>query len=163
MLGLSPGICESPHRLHELSDDPAHSATPWNGTYSATKAGLHLLTDALSMECSYLSENIKVILVVPGAIKSNIANNVAGYDLSPDSPFRQFTQIIHKRIATSQGANAKTAEEFSQQVVSQVLKPDPPEYMTLGGYATVFAIAQWMPRYLVRWGMWKIWNKPNQS
>jgi len=114
------------------------------------------------MECSYLNENIKVILVVPGAVKSNLANNVAGYDLPPDSLFRQFTQIIHKRIATSQGANAKTAEEFSQQVVSQVLKPNPPEYMTLGGYATVLAIAQWMPRYLVRWVMWKIWNKRNQ-
>jgi len=156
-------MCECPHRPQERSDNPAHSATPWNGTYSATKAALHLMNDALSMECSYLNENIKVILVVPGAIKSNIANNVSNYDLSPDSLFRQFTQIIHKRIATSQGANAQTAEEFSQHVVSQVLKPSPPEYMTLGGFATVFAIAQWMPRYLVRWGMGKIWNKPNQS
>ena len=115
------------------------------------------------MECSYLNENIKVILVVPGAIKSNIANNVADYDLSPDSLFRQFTQIIHKRIVTSQGANAMTAEEFSRRVVSQVLKRNPPEYMTLGGFATVFAIAQWMPRYVVRWVMWKIWNKRNHS
>ena len=162
MSDLSPGMCESLHRLHERSDNPAYSATPWNGTYSATKAGLHLLTDALSMECNYLCENIKVILVVPGAIKSNIANNVSDYDLSPDSLFRQFTQIIHKRIATSQGANATAAEDFSQQVVSQVLKPNPPEYVTLGGFATVFAIAQWMPRCFVRWAMGKIWNKPNQ-
>jgi len=114
------------------------------------------------MECSYLNESIKVILVVPGAVKSNIANNVAGYDLSPDSLFRRFTQIVQERIATSQGPRAKTAEGFSQHVVSQVLKPNPPEYMTLGGFSTVFAIAQWMPRFLVRWGMWRIWNRPNQ-
>jgi len=163
MWGLSRGMCESPHRPHGRSDNPVHSATPWNGTYSATKAGLHLLTDALSMECSYLNKDIKVILVVPGAVKSNIASNAAGYDLSPDSLFRQFTQIIHKRIAASQGANATTAEEFSQQVVSQVLKRNPPEYMTLGGYATAFAIAQWLPRFFVRWGMRKIWDRPNQS
>lgn len=120
------------------------------------------MTDALAMECSYLNKNIKVILVAPAAVKSNIANNMAGYDLSPDSLFGQFTQIIHKRIATSQGENALTAEEFSQQVVYQVLRPNPPEYVTLGGFATVFAIAEWLPRSLVRWIMSKIWNRPNR-
>jgi NAD(P)-dependent dehydrogenase (short-subunit alcohol dehydrogenase family) len=121
------------------------------------------MTDALAMECSFLCKNIKVILVAPGAVKSNIASNAAGYDLAPDSLFKQFTQIIHRRIALSQGGNSQPAEEFSQQVVSQVLRPSPPEYITLGGFATAFAIFHWMPRYLVRWAMGKMWNKPNQS
>jgi 1-acylglycerone phosphate reductase len=120
------------------------------------------MTDALSMECSFLSENIKVILVAPGAVKSNIARSAAGYDLPPDSLFKQFTQIIHRRIALSQEGNALKAEEFSQRVVSQVLSPNPPEYITIGGHSTAFAIAQLMPRSWVRWAMWKVWNKPNQ-
>ena len=147
----------------EPPDDTTCSVTPWNGTYSSTKAALHLMTDALAMECSFLNKDIKVILIAPGAVKSNIANHAADYDVPPDSLFKQFTQIIHRRIALSQGENAKTAEEFSRQVVSQVLKPNPPMYMSLGGFSTTFAIAQWMPRYLVRWGMCKMWNKPNQS
>ena len=155
--------CESPHHQHKLSGDAAYRTTPWNGTYSSTKGALHLMTDVLAMECSFLKKNIKVMLIAPGAIKSNIANSAADYDVPPDSLFKQFTQIIHKRIAASQGGNATTAEEFSRQVVSQVLNTNPPEYMTLGGYATASAIAQWMPRSLMRWAMWKLWNKPNES
>jgi 1-acylglycerone phosphate reductase len=163
MLGRLPETCEFLRsRAHELSDHTAHSATPWNGIYSSSKGALHLMTDALSMECSFLSENIKVILVTPGAVKSNIAKNAADYDVPPDSLFKQFTQSIHKRIMASQGPNALTGKEFSQHIVSQVLSPKPPGYITYGGHATAFAIAHWMPRFCVRWVMWKIFNKPNQ-
>jgi len=120
------------------------------------------MTDALAMECSYLNKNIKVMLVAPGAVRSNIASNAAGYEVPPDSLFKQFTQAIHKRIMASQGDSAITAEEFSRQVVSQVLTTNPPEYMTLGGFSTMSAVAQWLPRSLVRWAMGKLWNKPNQ-
>jgi len=121
------------------------------------------MTDSLAMECSFISKNIKVILIAPGAVKSNIANNAGGYSMPPDSLFKQYTQAIHKRVMASQGGNSMTAEEFSQQVVSQVLSLDPPKYITLGGYSRAFAIAQWMPRTFVRWAMWKVWGTPNQS
>ena len=121
------------------------------------------MTDALSLECSFLNKNIKVILVAPGAVKSNIANNVAGYEVPPNSLFKRYTQAVHRRIGASQGENSYTAEEFSRRVVSQVLKPNPPAYMTLGGFALVFAIACWMPRFLLRWAMGKVWGKPNRS
>ena len=156
-------MCEFPHRQRKLSDDIHYSATPWNGAYSSSKAALHLMTDALALECSFLNENIKVILVAPGAVKSNIVNNVAGYDVSPNSLFKHYTQAIHRRITASQGKKSQTAEEFSQQLVSQVLKPNPPAYMTLGGFATAFAVAHWMPRFLLRWAMRKVWGRPNQS
>ena len=121
------------------------------------------MTDALAMECSYLNKGIKVMLIAPGAVKSNIANNAAGFDLPPDSLFKRFTQIIHKRIAASQGDNSVAAEEFSRRVVSQALATNPPAYMTLGGFSTVFAVAHWLPRFLVRWAMRRVWNKPSQS
>jgi len=122
-----------------------------------------MMSDALAMECSYLNKDIKVVLVAPGAVRSNIANNVGGYDLPPDSLFKQFLRIIHKRIAASQGDNSMAAEEFSRRVVSQVLTTDPPAYMTLGRFSTVFAVVQWFPRFLMRWAMGRAWNKPNQS
>jgi len=119
--------------------------TPWNGTYCASKSALHAMNEALAMECGFLNKNIKVVLVAPS-----------------DSLFKQYTQAIHKRIVASQGGNAMTGEEFSQHLVSQVLSLNPPDYVTLGGFHKVFAAAQWLPRSLVRWAMWKVWGQPNQ-
>jgi len=137
-------------------------ASPWNGTYSSTKGALHLMSDALAMECSYLNKNIKVMLIAPAAVESNIANNASGYDVPPDSMFKNFTQVIHKRIAASQGKHSMKTDDFSRQVVSQVLHTNPPQYMTLGGFAMGFAAVEWLPRFLFRWVVGKVLNKPNQ-
>lgn len=143
------------------SDTP-DSVTPWNGMYSSTKSAFHTMSDALSMECSYLDKNIKVMLIAPGTVRSNIAHNAAGYELFPDSLFRQFTQIIGKRNRSTLESNAVTAEEFSRKVVPGILDANPPEYMTFGGFATAFAIVQSLPRFMVRWMARKIWNRPNR-
>jgi short-subunit dehydrogenase len=120
------------------------------------------MSDALALECSFLNKNIKVMLVAPGAVTSNIANNASGFELPPDSMFKNFTQMIQKRIAASQGKNSMKGEDFAKQVVSQALVTNPPEYLTLGGFSMGFAIAQWLPRRLLRWIMVKIFNRPNQ-
>lgn len=75
------------------------------------------MSDALSMECSYLDKHIKVMLIAPGTVRSNIAHNAADYELFPDSLFKQFTQIINKRNRSTLRGNAVTAEEFSRKVV----------------------------------------------
>jgi 1-acylglycerone phosphate reductase len=162
MLDPSPGICESQKYERKLSDNTVHRTSPWNGMYSSMKGALHLMTDALGTECSFLDKNIKVMLVVPGAVKSNIAKNASGYEVPPDSMFKNFTQIIHQRIAVSQGPKSMNAGDFSRQVVSQVLNKNPPAYITLGGFSTVAAVVQWLPRFLLRWALGRIFNKPNQ-
>lgn len=161
-LDLSPGICWSLHLQQKLSDDIIYRASPWNGLYSSTKGALHLMNDALSLECNFLDKNVKVMLVAPGAVKSNIVKNASGYEVPPESMFRQFTQIIHKRISASQGQNSMSTDDFSRRVVSQVLDRNPPAYMTLGGFSTLGAIAQWLPRFLFRWAVGKMLNKRNQ-
>lgn len=60
------------------------------------------------------------------------------------------------RISRTQGPRSLSAEEFAQRVVKQVMKPNPPRYMTLGIGATVNAILQWFPRAFVCWLMWRI-------
>lgn len=153
----------SPHIANvNCQSDSTDSAMPWSGMYSSTKSALHTMSDALSMECSYLDKNIKVMLVAPGAVRSNIANSAAGHELPPDSLFRQFTQIIRERSRSSQGGNAVTAEEFSRHVVPRMLEDNPPEYLTFGGFATAFAIAHSLPRFMVRWVIGKVWGRPNQ-
>lgn len=46
-------------------------ATPFQGFYNASKAALHSYTETLRMECQPL--NVKVVLVAPGSVKSNIS------------------------------------------------------------------------------------------
>lgn len=145
------------------SNDIARSASPWNGTYSSTKAALHLMTDTLSMECGFLNKNIKVTLVVPGAVKTNISNGASSFGLPPHSLFKNFTQVIYSRMMASQGPTSIMPEDFARQVVPQVLRTDPPGYMTLGGLSTAAAIAQWFPRFLIRWVMGRMFGKSNQS
>jgi short-subunit dehydrogenase len=48
-------------------------ATPFSSTYSATKAALTRFSDALRMELSPF--NINVVIIKPGGVKSDIANN----------------------------------------------------------------------------------------
>lgn len=103
-----------PHHQCELSNGSTYNVISWDGTYSSAKVTLYLMTDALAIECSYLNKNSKAMLIVTGAIKSNITNNAAGYEVPPETLFKQLTQVIHKRIVTSQGDNATTAEEFSR-------------------------------------------------
>src|ERR1700761_7367195 len=46
-------------------------ATPFQAFYNSSKAALHMYAETLRMECRVIG--VKVVLVAPGAIKSNIA------------------------------------------------------------------------------------------
>jgi 1-acylglycerone phosphate reductase len=131
------------------------SPTPWNAAYSSSKAALHNLTGVIYQECKPF--NIKVTTVVPGAIKSNIANNQfkAGVVLPENSLYKSFTDAIIRRVSTSQGSNALPAEEFARTVVRQTLLVAPPYYMTLGGNSFVFALLAWLPRSFALNIFWK--------
>jgi len=113
------------------------TATPWNGIYSGTKAALHLINDSLAYECRSLSEGIKVMLVAPGAVKSNISAN-AVVPFPENSLYKSFREIILKRVNSSQGANSYPSEDFARDVVAKALLPSPPLYLSVGGNSWFF-------------------------
>jgi len=132
--------------------------TPWNGMYSTTKAALHSLTEGLYMECKPF--NIDVMLLVPGAVKSNIAaNSTGGFRLPPDSLYKAYLDQIVRRMSASQAAGTMPTEDFAREVVNKVLAEKPPRYLTLGGRAWVFSLLKWLPR---RWALnyfWRMFSK----
>lgn len=120
---------------------------------------MHALTEVLQMECRPF--NVDVMLVVPGAIKSNIASNQAtSFSLPPDSLYGKYLHNILDRMHSSQGANSMPGDKFARIVVGKALASKPSFYVTAGGGATLFAILAWLPRSLVMFLMWRRFSKP---
>jgi len=106
--------------------------TPFSGAYCASKAALHSLSDALRMELSPFG--IKVITVQPGAIKSDFgkaAAKTAVDILKPDSWYKWVKEKIINRAEMSQ-INPTPAENFAADLVSSILKENPPSIIRLG-------------------------------
>ncbi|OJA15127.1 hypothetical protein AZE42_11094 [Rhizopogon vesiculosus] len=134
--------------------------TAWNGLYCAAKAAVHALSDVLAMECKPFG--VKVMLVAPGSVKSNIsANQAATLELPPTSIYKAYFDRVYERMYASQGKESMATDEFARRVVAKALSPSPPGYMTLGGSARLFAFFQWLPRQLVIWimGSQLVWRK----
>ncbi|KAI1786090.1 NAD-P-binding protein [Ganoderma leucocontextum] len=128
---------------------------PWGGVYSATKAALHSLTDTLYMECKPL--NIAVVLLAPGAVKSNIAANQApSVRLLPDSLYKDYVDSVLKRLTISQESNPLPTDVFARATVDAVLRVGgPPRYMSLGNLSGWYRVFEWLPR---GWVLDMLWN-----
>lgn len=101
--------------------------------------------------------NIHVVHVSPGGVRTNINTNaLAQLSLREDSLYKPWFDSMVSRLNRIQGSSSLSAEGFAQRVVKQVLKPNPPRYMTLGTGATANAILQWFPRAFVCWLMWRL-------
>ncbi|KAI6018031.1 hypothetical protein PISMIDRAFT_690205 [Pisolithus microcarpus 441] len=71
--------------------------TPWNTLYCAAKAALHSITEGLSMELKPFG--IKVMLVAPGSVKSNISKNQSlTFKLPPTSHYVEYEERLTERM-----------------------------------------------------------------
>ncbi|KAF9601259.1 hypothetical protein IFM89_018369 [Coptis chinensis] len=118
---------------------------PWAGAYTASKAALHSLTDSLRLELRTFG--IDVITVVPGAIRTNIANtSTASYKRMPEwKLYKPFNDVIRSRTTLLHTMNPITPEEFAKKTVDAVLKKNPPAWFTYGPYSTASAILYHLP------------------
>ncbi|XP_044469582.1 short-chain dehydrogenase RED1-like [Mangifera indica] len=121
---------------------------PWAATYTATKSTIHSLTDTLRLELSHFG--IHVTLVVPGAIKSNIANSaVASYQSMPEwKLYKPFEEIIKERAYLSQTPKSTPADVFARDTVAVLLREKPPAWFTTGQFSTIMAIMYHMPNFI---------------
>ena len=77
--------------------------------------------------------NIHVVHISPGGVKTNIGVNALNQlALREDSFYKPWFDSMIKRIDRTQGPSSLSAEQFAQKVVRQIVRPDPPRYMTLG-------------------------------
>ena len=80
----------------------AYLSTPWGGLYAASKAAVHSISDALRMELAPFG--VKVSVISPGAIKSNIGdNNLKAFHLPEKSFYQSVIKYVMARANASQG------------------------------------------------------------
>ena len=105
--------------------------TPFSGSYCATKAALHSLSDAMRMELAPFK--IRVITVQPGAIQSSFGENslssVSGL-IAEDSLYEPVKADIEARAMASQ-QHPTTAADFCATLL-RILKDNPGAVVRIG-------------------------------
>ncbi|KAI1316074.1 hypothetical protein EDD11_010463 [Mortierella claussenii] len=122
----------------------AYLSTPWAGLYAASKAAVHSISDALRQELAPFG--VKVAVVAPGAIKSNIGNNnLKAFHLPENSVYQSVLKYVMARANASQAPNSTPTAKFADHVVGKCLKSSPPRYIDYGTLSNIFRVVRYLP------------------
>ena len=121
--------------------------TPWAGSYCASKAAVHAMSNALRVELRPFG--INVVLVIPGAIKSNFGRaNMEKLENCDWKLYKEFKEAIAERARASQGGKATEAVVLARHVVKKVLSPKPPKQIVFGHMTGLFAVLSCSPLWV---------------
>lgn len=130
--------------------------TPFAGTYCASKAAVHAMSDALRLELHPFG--IRVMEVQPGAIQSSFGSNAtqsAEQLISESSPWWPLRNAIRARANASQ-KNPTPAAEFARDLLQAAQKPQPPRLLRLGnGSRSMPLTARWLPKAMLEGNLLK--------
>ncbi len=118
---------------------------PFAGVYSASKAALHAITDALYMEC--LPFNISVVLVSSGGARSDILKRES-QNAAPilTTLYTDYVDVIRSKMDPKLTAAATPLDEYARGLVRKVLRKDPPRYFSIGFGSTLIWVVRQFPR-----------------
>ncbi|KAG8854672.1 hypothetical protein FRB96_007357 [Tulasnella sp. 330] len=132
--------------------------TPWTGIYAASKATLHSIASNLQMECTPLG--VKVMLLAPGGVTSSLSKNMAAsFEMPENSLYKSYSNAIIERMWSSQTAFASPAADFAKMAVAEILKPNPPTFLSIGGGSWIFYLLTWVPRWASLAFVWRRFGK----
>ena len=122
-------------RIINISSIAGKMATPVNGSYSSTKFALEALSDALRLELAPF--DIQVILVEPGAIKTNFDQTAHAHGdeivSNPASPYRTLYQKYQQVSDRMRGQ--EPGPQAVSKVIQQALESSKPKARYLAGVA----------------------------
>jgi short-subunit dehydrogenase len=125
--------------------------TPFAGTYCASKAAVHALSEALRMELAPFA--IEVMEVQPGAIASSFGSNASAQAeqlLNKNSPWWPLREGIRARANASQD-KPTPASAFAADLLAAVQRPKRPALLRLGnGCHSLPLLAFLLPRTLLQ-------------
>lgn len=122
--------------------------TPFAGAYSATKAALHLLSEALRMEVAPLG--IDVVVIQPGGVQSKVAETAKAH--SDLERYRQKSSLYHsvysqiQRRANASQDGPMPADIFARKVWDQLSRSPLPDVIRVGRGVGVLRTLSILPR-----------------
>ncbi|KAJ0980357.1 hypothetical protein J5N97_008612 [Dioscorea zingiberensis] len=116
--------------------------TPWAGTYCASKAWDHAMSDVLRMELKPFG--VHVTKVMPGMVRSNFGRADSDRLGSKEwGIYKGFNEVIKERARASQSGRAAEAAEVARVVARRVLSPQPPREIIVGGFTGFLSLLAW--------------------
>lgn len=121
-----------------ISSIGSEMGLPYRGGYSASKAAVDRLTEAMRMEVKQFG--IKMCVVQPGDIQSNINANRVTSPVPQDSPYKEKFDIAHKGMneGVSSGLDPIT---FGPLIEKIIRKKNPKIYYRVGKPTEKLSIA----------------------
>ncbi|WP_089603834.1 SDR family NAD(P)-dependent oxidoreductase [Acinetobacter piscicola] len=116
-LVLPTFLAQKSGRIAFVSSVAGLLGTQYRATYSAAKAAIHMWANSLRAEVA--QEGVKVSVIFPGFVKTNVSFNALNGAGKPQA---------HQDDAIENGLEA---DEFAQQTVSALIKGE--EYIVVGG------------------------------
>uniref|UniRef100_A0A0A0LL75 Uncharacterized protein n=1 Tax=Cucumis sativus TaxID=3659 RepID=A0A0A0LL75_CUCSA len=121
--------------------------TPWAGSYCASKATVHAMSHVLRLELRPFG--IDVVLVMPGAIRSNFGSATVENVKSQEwKLYKKYKKSIEERANASQSGNSTDAGIFARDVVNKVLRKKPPKQIVSGHLSGLLSILSWLPLWV---------------
>lgn len=118
--------------------------TPFAGAYCSTKAALTAFSDSLRMELAPFG--VKVIIVQPGGIKSNLSINAdRELDRFRKTVYGPVQEFIVARAHASQ-EKATPAEIFAKKLVDKLVQENTPSLIRLGKDSRLMPFIAKFPR-----------------
>jgi NAD(P)-dependent dehydrogenase (short-subunit alcohol dehydrogenase family) len=124
-------------------------ATPFGGAYSASKAALHLLSDALRPEVAPFG--IHVMVVRAGGVATSFPEAAArGLDRyrDPSSLYHDKVGAMEARAAMSKNL-AMDAGDFARRCLDAAVRRNPPAVLKIGGGARIVPALAMLPKKLL--------------
>jgi NAD(P)-dependent dehydrogenase (short-subunit alcohol dehydrogenase family) len=150
-----PALVESGGRVVNVGSVSGVTATPFAGAYCASKAGLHLLSDALRMELAPFG--VAVVVVQPGAVASRFGERSSSEAVrygAEGSPWAPVADAIEARARLSEN-DPTPADEAARRILAAALARRPPAVVRVGRGSRLLPLigrlpAQWRDRLLSR-------------
>ncbi|GAA5814783.1 hypothetical protein MFLAVUS_008285 [Mucor flavus] len=135
-------------KIVNIGSVTGYASTPWAGIYALSKAAMHSMSDTLRMELKPFG--IQVVIVAPGATKSNLATAGAKLVHVPEgnSLYISVSKYIIGRASASHAPGSTSADEFAAYAVKKILEPVSPRYVTFGQSSRLFFVMYYLPVFI---------------
>lgn len=149
LLGADPSLKGAPGRIINISSVGGKQASPFVGPYSTSKHALEGMSESLRREL--LLFGIDVIIIGPGAVKTQIWAKAEEVDFTPYSNSPYYPSLVKFRDYFLAGGKKGLAPERLGRAIEKALTTKNPKvrYAVVGKRLRNWTIPQLLPRRVV--------------